>query len=99
MTDDPQLYRLWSVTTLRQLMKRTGTGRAVSVRDLAYLSKVGKSSIAALANGSQQTIQADKAVRIAAALGVDVLVLWVPVERAGQAYADALTPAGSGAAA
>ena len=37
-------------------------------------------------SGAQRTVPEHKAKAIAAALGVDLLVLWVPMERAGRAF-------------
>lgn len=66
---------------LRSLMKRTGTGGAVSVRALADATGVPRSTISALLTGTQEALPADKANAISTRIGVDVLVLFTPIGR------------------
>lgn len=68
---------------LRTLMRRTGTGARITIRQLAAQTDLAVGTIHALLSGAQQTIAEDKARRIARAIGVDLLVLFVPNERAG----------------
>jgi hypothetical protein len=75
------LYKLLDPQLLRTLMKRTGTGASVSVRELAALADVPRSSIGALLTGTQQAVQEAAAHSIADALGVDLLILFAPVGR------------------
>jgi hypothetical protein len=79
---------LVSPDLLCQLMKRTGNGRSVSVRDLADAAGCSASKIGHLRTGERSTATHDEALAIAKRLGVDLLVLWehtgrtvpVPVE-------------------
>ncbi|MFE5853583.1 hypothetical protein ACFQ61_10265 [Streptomyces sp. NPDC056500] len=81
-TPTPTLYRLVSRDLLRILMKRTGTGAAVSVRTLAAKAAVPRGTIGNLLAGDQESVFSDAAHRIAKAIGVDVLILFIPMERA-----------------
>lgn len=76
------LYRLVSPALLRTLMRRTGTGEALSVRSLAARSGVGRGTIGNLLTGEQESIPEESARKIAAVIGVDILILWVPMQRA-----------------
>ncbi|MFC9681340.1 helix-turn-helix domain-containing protein [Streptomyces sp. NPDC056948] len=58
------------------LMKRTGDGRGVSVRDLAEAAGCHPSKIDHLRNGRRQTATQLEAEAIAKRLGVDLMVLW-----------------------
>jgi lambda repressor-like predicted transcriptional regulator len=64
------------------LMKRTGDGKSVSVRDLAAEAGVHPSKVGFLRNGSHKSAPHEAALAIARRLGVDHLVLWAPVGRA-----------------
>lgn len=75
-------YKLVSIKLLELLMERTGTGASVSIRELAELARVPHGTIGNLLTGEQEGVLTDAAERIAAAIGVDLLVLWIPVERA-----------------
>ncbi|MFE4679176.1 helix-turn-helix domain-containing protein [Streptomyces sp. NPDC056723] len=81
MTTHAPLYKLLRPELLRTLMERTGTGAAVSVRELAAQAGVPRSTIGALLTGAQRAVQENAAHSIAAVLGVDVLVLFAPVGR------------------
>ncbi|WP_079170989.1 MULTISPECIES: hypothetical protein [unclassified Streptomyces] len=76
------LYRLVSADLLRTLMQRTGTGAPVSVRGLATKARVPHGTIGNLLTGEQSAVSAATAHAIAQAIGVDVLILWQPDERA-----------------
>lgn len=67
---------LVSADLLVQLMKRTGDGREVSVRDLAQAAGCHPSKIGHLRSGERETATHDEATAIARRLGVDLLVLW-----------------------
>lgn len=81
----PTYYAVAIPGRLQVLMERTGTGSAVNSRQLAEAAGVSHGTIGALMNGTQQTVPEPKAKAIAAVLGVDTLVLWVPVERSAAA--------------
>lgn len=75
-------YKLVSITLLEQLMKRTGRGDAVNIRQLAKRAGVPHGTIGNLLTGEQEGVMPDAAERIAAAIGVDLLVLFIPIQRA-----------------
>ncbi|MFI5687829.1 helix-turn-helix domain-containing protein [Streptomyces sp. NPDC051636] len=61
---------------LVRLMKRTGDGREVTVRDLADAAGCHHSKIGHLRSGERRTATQTEAMAIAKRLGVDLLVLW-----------------------
>jgi hypothetical protein len=74
-------FRLRSHALLRTLMEHTGDGSSTSTRDLADCADVAHSFIGKLTSGEQTTATAEVASAVAARIGVDLLVLWAPVER------------------
>lgn len=80
------MYALVSGDRLKMLMERTGTGQRISAEGLARAVGVSKGTIGALMSNAQRIIGEPKAKAIAAALGVDLLVLWIPMERAGRVF-------------
>jgi transcriptional regulator with XRE-family HTH domain len=82
----PTMYAVASADRLKLLMERTGTGEPVTSRELAEKAGVAHGTIGALMTGKQQTVPEPKAKAIAAVLGVDLLVLFVPMERAGRVF-------------
>ena len=80
--------QLASADLLCQLMKRTGDGREVSVRELARAANCHPSKIGHLRTGERETAEEDEAKAIAKRLGVDLLVLWIPTGRANPAPAE-----------
>ena len=81
MATHAPLFKLVRPTVLRTLMERTGTGASVSVRELATITGVPRSTIGALLTGAQQAVQEPWAHAIAEAIGEDLLVLFAPVGR------------------
>jgi plasmid maintenance system antidote protein VapI len=75
---------------LVQLMKRTGDGREISVRDLAEAANCHPSKIDALRNGRRKKSTLTEALAIAKRLGVDLLVLWEHTGRTVDAPAEPL---------
>ncbi|MFC8859290.1 helix-turn-helix domain-containing protein [[Kitasatospora] papulosa] len=75
------MYLLMDPDLLRRLMQRTGTGSAITVRELAKSAQVHHSTIGFLLTGKRRTTARHTAKAIARRLGVDVLVLWAPVCR------------------
>jgi transcriptional regulator with XRE-family HTH domain len=71
---------------LRRLMQRTGTGRKINIRELADASGVSNGTIGGLLNGVQKTLPESKARRVAAVIGVDLGILFIPCERAGRSF-------------
>lgn len=68
-------------------MKHTGNGTRTTARDLAEYAGCHYSHIGELMNGSQETATYEHAVGVCGRIGVDLLVLWSPVERAASAVA------------
>ncbi|MDX3679470.1 helix-turn-helix domain-containing protein [Streptomyces scabiei] len=85
-TAPPTMYAVASSDLLKLLMERTGTGEAVTSRELAEAVGIAHGTIGGLMSGAQRVVPEPKAKAIAAALGVDLLVLWVPMERAGRVF-------------
>lgn len=82
----PTKYAVVSGERLKLLMERTGTGRPITSRRLAEATSIAHGTIGALMSGAQRSVPEDKAKAICAVLGVDLLVLFVPLERAGRTY-------------
>ncbi|MGW6395444.1 helix-turn-helix domain-containing protein [Streptomyces sp. NPDC055103] len=82
MIEDAPKYRLVSADLLRTLMQRTGTGSAVTGRRLAKDAGISHGIIGMLLTGTRDTVSATTAQRIAQRIGVDLLVLFIPSERA-----------------
>lgn len=82
--EPPTMYAVAGAERLKLLMERTGTGDAVTSRELAEAAGVSHGTIGALMTGAQRTVPEHKAKAIAARLGVDLLVLFIPMERAGR---------------
>lgn len=76
-----EMYLLVDPDLLVTLMKRTGTGSKITVRELAEAVGVHASTIGFLRTGAQKSVSRDTAEAIARRLGVDPLVLWAPVCR------------------
>ncbi|MFF8879632.1 helix-turn-helix domain-containing protein [Streptomyces flaveolus] len=86
MSDTATKYAVASSDLMKALMKRTGTGEPITSRELAAAAGVANGTIGALMNGDQRTVPEDKAKAIARRLGVDLLVLFIPMERAGRVF-------------
>lgn len=82
-------FQLHDPDLMRRLMKRTGDGSSVSIRDLAEVAGVHPSHVGEILSGAQQTARIDVAAAIAARIGVDFFILWVPYERTAQAASGA----------
>lgn len=82
MTNAPTpRWKLRSPELLRTLMKHTGNGTRTTARDLADYAGCHFSHIGELMNGSQETATYEHATAICGRIGIDLLVLWSPVER------------------
>ncbi|MFD0344040.1 hypothetical protein ACFVH0_36140 [Streptomyces sp. NPDC127117] len=86
------MCRMHDRALLAQLMKRTGTGERMTARGLAAATTLSVGTIGSLLSGDQRFIPREKAERIASAIGVDLMILFVPCERAGRAYIDVSAP-------
>jgi transcriptional regulator with XRE-family HTH domain len=89
------MYAVASNDRLKLLMERIGTGEEISSRELAERASVAHGTIGGLMSGAQRVVSESKAKAIAAALGVDLLVLFIPMERAGRTFIPAQTRAAS----
>ncbi|MEU0001527.1 helix-turn-helix domain-containing protein [Streptomyces microflavus] len=87
------MSRVYDRELLARLMKRTGTGARIRIRDLASLTSLPVGTIGALLSGEQRYLPREKAERIAQVIGVDLMILFVPCERAGRMYVDSPVPA------
>lgn len=85
----PTMYAVDSSDRLKLLMERTSTGQPITSRGLASAAGVAHGTIGALMSGTQRVVPEDKAKAITGALGVDLLVLFVPMERAGRVFVPA----------
>lgn len=82
------MCRVYDRELLARIMKRTGTGARMTTRDLAKVAKLPHGTVGSLLSGEQRFLPRDKAERIAAVIGVDLMVLFVPCERAGRVFVD-----------
>lgn len=87
MATHAPLYKLIDPDLLRTLMRRTGTGASVSVRELSALTRIPRSTIGALLTSVQQSVPEAAAHAIADAIGVDTLVLFTPIGRSAATLA------------
>ena len=89
----PARFRLHDPELLRRLMLRTGDGSKTTVRELAQVAGVHHSLVGELLSGAQETASVEVASGVASRIGVDLLVLWTPAERADSAMATRLRKA------
>ena len=71
-------YVLRDVELLKKIMEHPGRGESYSIRDLAAAAQVSKSKIERLVRGDLDWLDDNEAHRTVEALGVTVLVLFVP---------------------
>jgi transcriptional regulator with XRE-family HTH domain len=71
-------YRLRDLDTFKKIMEAPGRGVPYTVRDLAEASGVSRSQIGRLLTGDLGNLDVSDAHAIAEALGVAVLVLFMP---------------------
>jgi transcriptional regulator with XRE-family HTH domain len=71
-------YVLRDLETFKRIMKAPGRGVPYTVRDLAEASGVARSQIGRLHTGELDNLDVNDAHAVAEALGVAVLVLFVP---------------------
>lgn len=62
-------------------MQNTGDGTRTTVRELAEHAGCYPSHIGELLTGEQETASYEHAAGVCARIGVDLLILWTPVER------------------
>lgn len=87
-------YKLVSSSLFRQLMRRTGNGAPVTLRQLAAAAGIPHGTIGNLLTGQQETVPQSTALALAQRLGVDLLVVFEPIARSTTTPAEyaALTP-------
>ncbi|MFD8404623.1 hypothetical protein ACFV1G_08065 [Streptomyces anulatus] len=85
MSEEATKYTLVNRDLLRALMQRTGTGKRTTTRQLAADIGIAHGTIGGLLTGAVQVVPESTAVDIAARIGVDLLILFVPVCRANPA--------------
>jgi transcriptional regulator with XRE-family HTH domain len=71
-------YALRDLGTFKKIMEAPGRGVPYTVRDLADATGVSRSQIGRLLTGDLDNLDVNDAHRIAEALGVAVLVLFMP---------------------
>lgn len=71
-------YVLRDVELLKKIMEHPGRGESYSIRDLAYTAHVTKSKIERLVRGDLDWLDVNEAHRVVEALGVCILVLFMP---------------------
>jgi DNA-binding Xre family transcriptional regulator len=69
------------IELLERLMRRTKTGAAVKGRELTARAGIAHGTISNLLNGVRENVQASTAAAICDVIGVELLVLCIPVER------------------
>jgi transcriptional regulator with XRE-family HTH domain len=87
--NEPIMYAVASSDRLKLLMERTGSGEAITSRELAVAAGVAHGTIGGLMSGTQRLVPEDKARSIAAALGVKLRVLFIPMARSGRRFVPA----------
>ncbi|MFJ9128876.1 helix-turn-helix domain-containing protein [Streptomyces sp. NPDC102340] len=83
MASEPR-YVLIRPEVLRLLMERTGSGAAISGRELAAAVGVPHGTINSLLKGITRSQPHDIARKICAEIGVDLLCLWTPRGRSAR---------------
>lgn len=71
-------YVLRDVELLKKIMEHPGRGTSYSIRSLAYAAHVAKSKVERLVRGELDWLDVNEAHRLVGALGVTVLVLFMP---------------------
>jgi transcriptional regulator with XRE-family HTH domain len=93
VSEEPTMYAIFSSERLKTFMERIKTGEPIASRELAAKAGVAHGTIGALMSGTQRVVPEPKAQAIADAIGVELLVLWVEMERAGRTFIPAQTRA------
>ena len=85
MSEEATKYTLVSPDLMRTLMQRTGTGERITTRELAAEIGIAHGTIGGLLTGAVKVVPESTAVDAAERIGVDLLVLFIPVCRANKA--------------
>ena len=81
-------YRLRDLATFKKIMESPGRGVPYTVRDLADATGVSRSQIGRLLTGDLDNLDVNDAHAVAEALGVAVLVLFMPPSSPKQGHTD-----------
>jgi len=81
-------YFLRDLATFKKIMESPGRGVPYSVRTLAYAADVSRSQVGRLVSGELNSLDVIEAHAIAEALGVAVLVLFMPPASPNQGHPD-----------
>lgn len=84
-------YALRDLATFKKIMESPGRGAPYSVRTLAYAAGVSRSQVGRLISGELNSLDVAEAHAIAEALGVAVLVLFMPPASPKQGHPDSET--------
>lgn len=79
--DPIPLFKLLEPDLLERLMKRTGSGAAVNIRELATAAGLPHGTVGNLLTGEQESVIAPSAFAICAVIGVDLPILFAPLGR------------------
>lgn len=71
-------YELRALDLLKRIMEHPGQGQSYTVRSLAKATGISRTQIGRLVSGQQSDLGVIEAHRVAEALGVAVLVLFIP---------------------
>lgn len=71
-------YTLRDLGTLKKIMEHPGRGAPYSIRTLAEATGISRSQVGRLASGELPDLPVNEAHQMSEALGVAVLVLFVP---------------------
>lgn len=86
-------YALRDLDTFKKIMKSPGRGVPYTVRTLAEESGVSRSQVGHLVSGERRSLDVNEAHAVAEALGVAVLVLFMPPSSPEQGHTDiGMTP-------
>jgi transcriptional regulator with XRE-family HTH domain len=81
-------YVLRDLDTFKKIMKSPGRGVPYTVRTLAEASGVSRSQVGHLVSGERRSLDVNEAHAVAEALGVAVLVLFMPPSSPEQGRTD-----------
>lgn len=87
VSEEAKKYTLVSRDLMRTLMQRTGTGERITTRELAADIGIAHGTVGGLLTGAVTVVPESTAVDAAERIGVDLLVLFIPVCRANKALA------------
>lgn len=81
MSPSEPLYRLLNRDLLKTIMRRTGSGQSVTIRELAAKAGCSRTTVGDLVSGAKECVVESSAHAMTRVLGVDTLVLFAPAGR------------------